>query len=90
MKAAKAKRKNLRLHRMGSQKPVIDRQEWSVVDEVFQDLQRRFAPQGFDVDATCDAMGSNRKVERYWSDCLREQWRGLRVWCNPPYSDPDT
>ncbi|KAK3287870.1 hypothetical protein CYMTET_4634 [Cymbomonas tetramitiformis] len=27
-------------------------------------------------------------VDTFWTDCLREQWRGQVVWCNPPFSDP--
>ncbi|KAK3274615.1 hypothetical protein CYMTET_17213 [Cymbomonas tetramitiformis] len=32
------------------------------------------------------SLSHNRQVHRYWHDCLKEQWRGLHVWCNPPYS----
>eukprot|EP00854_Cymbomonas_tetramitiformis_P034681 gene34681-biopygen35501 len=34
-------------------------------------------------------MGRNRQVDTFWTDCLKEQWKGRIVWCNPPFSDPD-
>ncbi|KAK3250902.1 hypothetical protein CYMTET_39736 [Cymbomonas tetramitiformis] len=61
-----------------------DRQDWRVRKSVFEKYQKQFGI--FDVDACCDLAGHNRQVDRYWHDCLKEQWRGLHVWCNPPYS----
>ena len=51
---------------------------------IFEKYQNQFGK--FDVDACCDLAGHNRQVDRYWHDCLAEQWRGLHVWCNPPYT----
>ncbi|KAK3245237.1 hypothetical protein CYMTET_45178, partial [Cymbomonas tetramitiformis] len=65
-------------------KQPADRQDWKVRKEVFERLQRQFG--SFDVDACCDLGGRNRQVDAYWTDCLRQQWRGKHVWCNPPYS----
>eukprot|EP00854_Cymbomonas_tetramitiformis_P016299 gene16299-biopygen16807 len=64
--------------------PLPDIQDWRVRKSVFEKYQKQFGI--FDVDACCDLAGHNRQVDRYWHDCLREQWRGLHVWCNPPYS----
>ncbi|KAK3253160.1 hypothetical protein CYMTET_37587 [Cymbomonas tetramitiformis] len=25
-------------------------------------------------------------VDTYWTDCLKEKWRGKHVWCSPPYT----
>ncbi|KAK3287906.1 hypothetical protein CYMTET_4584 [Cymbomonas tetramitiformis] len=61
-----------------------DRQDWRVRKSIFEKYQEQFGK--FDVDACCDLAGHNRQVDRYWYDCLKEQWRGLHVWCNPPYS----
>ena len=51
---------------------------------MFDYLNQEYGP--FDVDACCDLGGQNRQVNRFWSDCLKEEWRGLNVWCNPPFS----
>jgi site-specific DNA-methyltransferase (adenine-specific) len=35
------------------------------------------------------ARAENTKLPRFWSpemDALKQEWRGERVWCNPPYS----
>jgi phage N-6-adenine-methyltransferase len=53
--------------------------------ELFAALDRRFR---FTVDAA--ASPRNAKLPRYWTrehNGLEQDWRGERVWCNPPYSD---
>ncbi|KAK3272047.1 hypothetical protein CYMTET_19636 [Cymbomonas tetramitiformis] len=65
---------------------LTDRQDWKVRVDLFEELQDKYGT--FDVDACCDVGGINRLTERYWTNCLQEQWRGLHVWCNPPYSSP--
>eukprot|EP00854_Cymbomonas_tetramitiformis_P015914 gene15914-biopygen16408 len=65
-------------------KQPADRQDWKVRTQVFERLQRQFG--SFDVDACCDLGGLNRQVDTYWTDCLRQRWRGKHVWCNPLYS----
>lgn len=50
----------------------------------FAPLQARFA---FTVDAA--ASEDNAKLPRFWTkatDGLSQDWRGERVYCNPPYS----
>ena len=58
------------------------------MDAEFQRWSESFGP--FDVDACCDPKGANSHCTRFWSDCLSEQWRGLFVWCNPPFTCPRT
>jgi hypothetical protein len=61
-----------------------DTQNWRVRAEYASRFTEKLGP--FDVDACCDFGGQNRQVDRFWTDCLSEKWRGLRVWCNPPYN----
>ncbi|KAK3265364.1 hypothetical protein CYMTET_25944, partial [Cymbomonas tetramitiformis] len=63
---------------------VVDRQDWKLIKERFDEIVTQYGP--FDVDACYDSMGVNRQVEHFWTDCLKEQWRGKHVWCNPPYT----
>ena len=63
---------------------VVDRQDWKLVKEEFEKIVQQYGQ--FDVDACCDSMGVNRQVPTYWTDCLKQQWRGKHVWCNPPYT----
>ncbi|KAK3286466.1 hypothetical protein CYMTET_5968 [Cymbomonas tetramitiformis] len=63
---------------------VVDRQDWKLVKEKFEEISAQYGP--FDVDACCDSMGVNRQVDTYWTECLKQQWRGKHVWCNPPYT----
>ncbi|KAK3247013.1 hypothetical protein CYMTET_43482 [Cymbomonas tetramitiformis] len=55
---------------------VVDRQDWRLIKERFDEIVAQYGP--FDVDAWCDSMGVNRQVEHFWTDCLKEQWRGNR------------
>ncbi|KAK3250752.1 hypothetical protein CYMTET_39877 [Cymbomonas tetramitiformis] len=73
-----------RLMRRKARRTPEDTQNWRVRKELFDKYSDRFGK--FDVDACCDLGGHNRQVNRFWSDCRNEQWRGLRVWCNPPYN----
>jgi len=73
--------------------PLVDKQDWKLIPSEFARLQSKFARTlggPFQVDACCDLMGQNRQVATFWTDCLKEQWRGRIVWCNPPFSDPNT
>ncbi|KAK3258010.1 hypothetical protein CYMTET_32924 [Cymbomonas tetramitiformis] len=63
---------------------VVDRQDWKLVKDEFEKIVQQYGQ--FDVDACCDSMGVNRQVPTYWTDCLKQQWRGKHVWCNPPYT----
>ena len=72
--------------------PLVDKQDWKLISTEFARLQSKYARVlggPFQVDACCDAMGQNRQVSAFWTNCLSEQWRGRIVWCNPPFSDPD-
>eukprot|EP00854_Cymbomonas_tetramitiformis_P007313 gene7313-biopygen7394 len=56
-----------------------------VRQEVFDRIQAKYG--NFDVDACCDEQGNNRRVKRFWHNCLQEKWRGLYVcWCEPSFS----
>jgi phage N-6-adenine-methyltransferase len=57
--------------------------EWATPPEVFDPLMREFA---FTVD--CCATPANAKCQRFWTEAdngLEQDWRGERVWMNPPY-----
>lgn len=57
--------------------------EWATPPEVFDPLHREF---GFTVDVC--ATPQNAKVSRFWTEAdngLVQDWRGERVWMNPPY-----
>ena len=60
-----------------------DNQDWQVHPREFQrwDLFYKFT-----VDACADKGGRNAQLPKYWTDCLKEDWRGHRIWCNPPYT----
>ncbi|KAK3284973.1 hypothetical protein CYMTET_7392, partial [Cymbomonas tetramitiformis] len=63
-----------------------DLDDW-MVNEWLWDKARVFGP--FAVDACCDEMGANSRCFSWWSmvdSCLSKQWRGLNVYCNPPFS----
>ncbi|KAK3268921.1 hypothetical protein CYMTET_22605 [Cymbomonas tetramitiformis] len=76
--------------RMQPGEPLVDNQDWKLIPSEFSRLQAKYAKVlggRFQVDACCDLMGQNRQVDTFWTDCLKEQWRGRVVWCNPPFSD---
>jgi phage N-6-adenine-methyltransferase len=57
----------------------------AITDADFAPLHRRF---NFTIDAAASV--ANAKLPRFWTrddDALTQNWRGERVWCNPPYSD---
>lgn len=52
------------------------------------DFARWHARFRFTVDAA--ASEANARLPRFWTaenDALQQNWRGERVWCNPPYSN---
>jgi hypothetical protein len=66
-----------------------DNQDWQVHPQEFERWHKFFQ---FTVDACSDKQGKNAQLKRYWSrevSCLRRSWDGERVWCNPPFTDPD-
>lgn len=64
--------------------PRADVDERATPPEFFAQVHRRYH---FTVDAC--ALAYNAKLERFWTpeqDGLAQDWRGERVWCNPPFS----
>lgn len=60
-----------------------ERDDWRTPADLFAALHREFA---FTVDAA--ASERNALLPRFWtreSDAFRQDWRGERVFCNPPY-----
>ncbi len=67
-----------------------DSSQESVTDseEVFHSYNLIYGP--FNVDACADNYGSNAQCENYWSPSnsyALHSWGGLKVWCNPPFSE---
>lgn len=57
--------------------------QWATPQAVFDALNSEF---GFTLDVAAD--NSNAKCSRFYSraeDGLKQDWRGERVFCNPPY-----
>lgn len=68
----------------GARSSVDDR---AITAEDFAGLNLRFR---FTIDAA--ATPENARLPRYWTaadNALEQDWRGERVWCNPPYSHPN-
>lgn len=64
--------------------PRADVDERATPPAFFAQLHRQYR---FTVDAA--ALPYNAKLERFWTpedDGLAQDWRGERVWCNPPFS----
>lgn len=60
-----------------------DRHDWRTPQALFDRLHSEFA---FTLDAAASA--ANALLPRYWTaedDALAQDWRGERIWCNPPY-----
>eukprot|EP00854_Cymbomonas_tetramitiformis_P001206 gene1206-biopygen1028 len=63
--------------------PLVDNQDWKLISSEFARLQSKYARVlggPFQVDACCDAMGQNRQLSTFWTDCLHEQWRDRIFW----------
>lgn len=61
-----------------------DNDEWSTPQDVFDELDAEFE---FNLDPC--ASDDNHKCDAYYTiqdDGLSKNWRGRRVFCNPPYS----
>ena len=64
------------------------RSEWTLNEERFDWLQRRFGP--FDVDACAREDGKNALLPRHWSPARPLQHQDgtdLRIYANPPFDD---
>ena len=66
-----------------------DTQDWKFDHGEFERWEAQ-TQMRFMVDAFCDPAGHNRQVECYWSDALAEEWEGLHIWGNGPFTDPST
>jgi len=56
--------------------------------EIFASLSDLYGP--FDVDACAEPDGENSLCDTFWSrdnSALKQDWKGLNVWCNPPYDN---
>ena len=74
------------LKRWSQREDQRDLDDWMINDWLWK-RARQFGP--FAVDACCDEVGANSRSFRWWSkedSCLGKQWRGLNVYCNPPFS----
>jgi phage N-6-adenine-methyltransferase len=61
--------------------------EWGTPTWLFQVFDNKLH---FTVDVA--ASRTNHKCKRYYTkdeNGLKQNWKGERVWCNPPYSDPE-
>ena len=65
-----------------------DNQNWTINRNEYIRWDQRIGR--FTVDACTDANGLNAQNPIFWTDCLQIRWDGQTVWCNPPFSDPDT
>lgn len=66
-----------------TQDPDLRNGVWVTPRYFFDPLHVEFR---FEVDAAASA--DNAMVPRFWyeqMDAFKQDWRGLRVWCNPPY-----
>ena len=59
-----------------------DRDDWRTPAHVFQALDDEFR---FTLDGAAYSDGSNALLPRWCGDVARADWRGERVYCNPPY-----
>lgn len=64
--------------------PGKESDEWATPQPFFLEQHARF---GFTIDAA--STPQNAKLPRRLRDGLLEPWAGERVWCNPPYSNPE-
>jgi hypothetical protein len=63
-----------------------DRENWQILPVEAKSLDSQLGP--FNVAACCDVWGANSHLVTFWmaeSDCLRQDWDGRNVLCNPPY-----
>jgi hypothetical protein len=57
--------------------------DWMFNPKKFRQINKKLGP--FDVDACCDPAGSNKLLEKFWSDTLNQSFKGLSVWCFCPF-----
>ena len=66
---------------------VKDFDDWKLSEGEFETLDVEFGP--FSLDGAADKHGSNKQCLDFWSvekSALHQEWGGLNVYCNPPYS----
>ena len=71
------------IHLPASLAAARDNQDWQLHPAEFNRWQRFF---DLDVDGCADEFGRNAQLPVFWTDAMRADWRGKRVWCNPPYT----
>ena len=71
------------LHLPASLATARDNQDWQLHPAEFNIWQRFF---DLNVDACADKYGRNAQLPVFWTDAMKADWRGKRVWCNPPYT----
>ena len=74
--------------RLSRKRLTSDRDDWKLARPEFEQLEGLYGPH--DVDAAADPSGHNAHLPRFWSwldSALEQDWAGLNVYCNPPYSN---
>ena len=64
-----------------------DREDWQMATAVVAELDEEYGP--FDVDGCTDQYRTNAHFAKSWNaedDCEKQQWQGLNVFCNGPFS----
>lgn len=60
-----------------------DTQDWQVKVQEFRRWHKFYR---FTVDGCTDKHGRNRQLETFWHDCMKQDFRGQRIWFNPPFN----
>ena len=60
-----------------------DTQDWQVRVQEFRRWHKFYR---FTVDGCADKHGRNRQLETFWHDCMKQDFRGQRIWFNPPFN----
>ena len=65
-------------------------QDYKFKSNLYKALVKRVGQ--FQVDACASRENCQAGVSEYWTadqNCLRQNWEGKLVWCNPPFNDPN-
>jgi len=66
---------------------ITDYDDWMLAQDVFEGVNQQCGP--FQLDACVDDLRSNTQCTRSWNkadDASLQDWAGLCVYCNPPFS----
>jgi hypothetical protein len=66
---------------------IADQEDWQLMQHVFATFDHLYGP--FMIDACVDEFRRNSHCARSWTahdDCMKQQWHGLTVFCNGPFS----